>query len=504
MPTGVSPRGFLTVAAVAAGLAAPAWAQYGGTPEPTPTATATATPTPSPTATKPPAAPLPPQPVTPAFKLPIQALNLAAEVRHRYEYWKDFDFNKDLDDKDDVVGQRIRLSLELVPTDTVKGFIQFQDARAWGNASVYPITGVPVPTVGTGNNTTAAQGASTDLHQAYFSALHKKTGLSIQAGRQEWNYGTQKVIGALNWSNLGRAFDGVRVRHDKKYDTTDVFWARISEGGRTRAGTPVIDRIDADFAGVYSTLKLIKGLPFDVYALMLRDGEVTAGEAGKTGPTKFYTLGFQLSKITGAPGKLQVEYGTELNYQTGDRSGMDHSAYAVHARLGFGDTKWPLQAKLLYQFDLASGDKDRADGKSETFQQLFPTVHLWHGYMDLVARQNVMDNWGALYLVPRKDWKVGLHFHSLKAAEGTDSLYRANGAAIRTPAAGTDGGKDFGNEVNVIVEKKMNANWSLQSGFGQFMTGSYLANVPPAGLAAGAKIPSDDVTYFYFQSAVSF
>jgi len=115
-----------------------------------------------------------------------------------------------------------------------------------------------------------------------------------------------------------------------------------------------------------------------------------------------------------------------------------------------------------------------------------------------------VDNWVALYTVPRKDWKAGLHFHSLKAAQGTDSLYRANGAAIRTPAAGTSGGEDFGNEINVIVEKKMNANWSLQSGFGQFMTGGYLANVAPAGLAAGAKIPSDDVTYFYFQSQVSF
>jgi len=310
------------------------------------------------------------------------------------------------------------------------------------------------------------------------------------------------VVGPLNWSNLGRAFDGVRVRHDRKSDTTDVLWSRISEGGRTRAGTAVIDRVDSDFYGVYSTLKFIKKYPFDLYWLTLNDGEATAGEAGHSGHTLFHTLGFQLSKIQPA-GKVSIEYGTELNYQFGKRSGMDHDAYALHGRLGFGSAKWPLQAKLLYQFDVASGDGDRADGKSKTFQQLFPTVHLWHGYADLVARQNVQDHWVALYTVPAKDWKAGLHLHMLRADKGTDALYRANGAVIRVPAPGTDGGKDFGNEIDLIVDKKMNANWALQAGFCYFDSGSYLKNVPLAGSTA-ATGPGDKPAFFYLMSTVGF
>jgi hypothetical protein len=464
-------------------------------PAPTPTPAATPTAKPAPTAPA-------PMPVTPAFKLPIRELNLGAEVRHRYEYWKDYDFNSAVNDKDDVIGQRVRLNFEIIPTETVKGFIQVQDTRAWGNASVYPLNGIPVPTVGSGNNTLASQGASTDLHQAYFSALNKKSGLSIQAGRQEWSYGTQKVIGPVGWSNVGRAFDGVRVRHDKKSITTDFLWSRISEGGRTRAGAAVIDRVDADFYGVYSTLKFVKSHPFDLYWLTLSDGEATAGEAGVSGHTHYHTAGLQLSKVRPA-GRLSIEYGTELNYQFGKRSGMDHEAYAVHGRFGVGSAKWPLQARLLYQFDLASGDTNRADGKSETFQQLFPTVHLWHGYLDLVARQNVMDHWVALYTVPAKDWKAGLHFHALSAAEGTDALYRANGAVIRVPPPGGSGGTDFGKEIDLIVDKKMNANWALQAGFGQFLTGKYLANVLPAGSTAPSG-PSDNVSYFYLMSTVAF
>jgi hypothetical protein len=461
---------------------------------PTPETTPTAKPTPPPAPT--------PMPVTPAFKLPIREVNLSAEVRHRYEYWKNFDFNDAVNDKDDVIGQRIRFGLEIVPTDALKGFIQFQDSRAWGNSSIYPLNGIPVPVAGTGNNTLASQGASTDIHQAYFTALHKKSGLSLTAGRQEWNYGTQKVIGAVGWSNVGRAFDGVRVRLDRKSATTDLLYSRISEGGRTRAGTPVVDRVDADFYGVYSTLKLIKSHPFDLYWLTLSDAEPTAGEAGKTGETTFHTLGFQLSKTLPA-GSVSLEYGAELNYQFGDRSGMDHDAYAVHGRFGIGSAKWPLQAKLLYQYDVASGDSNRGDGESETFQQLFPTVHLWHGYIDLLARQNIQSHWLALHTVPAKNWKLGVHFHTFAAKEGTDAFYRANGAVIRIPAAGTSGGTDFGKELDIILDKKMNANWNLQAGFGQFFSGEYLARVPPAG-STSTTGPNDDVTYFYLMSTVAF
>jgi hypothetical protein len=438
----------------------------------------------------------------PSFKAPFRELNLSAEVRHRYEYWKDFDFNKASNDKDDVIGQRIRFGIELIPSETIKGFIQLQDARAWGNSSIYPGNGVPVPVAGSGNNTLASQGASTDVHQAFFTASHKKSGLSLTAGRQEWNYGTQKVIGAVGWSNVARAFDGVRVRLDKPKMTSDVLYARISEGGRSRAGTPTVDRVDADFYGLYNTFKIIKTHPFDLYWLTLSDSEVTPGEGTVTGDTRLHTVGFQLSKIRPA-GSVSLEYGAELNYQFGSRSGMDHEAYALHGRFGIGSTKWPLQAKLLYQYDIATGDPDRGDGDSETFQQLFPTVHLWHGYVDLVARQNVVGHWVALHTVPAKDWKLGLHFHKLSAHEGTDALYRASGAVIRVPAVGKSGGTDFGKELDIILDKKMNASWNIQAGYGQFFTGKYLANVPPANFSA-ATGPSDDVTFVYLQSTVAF
>lgn len=482
----------------------------GAQPAPTPTEAAPATPAPAPEATsaptpkpdpKPPA-PVAPVPVMPALKSPIRELNLSVEVRHRYEYWDNYDFSDALEANDDVIGQRARLGLEFVASDSIKGVLQVQDSRSFGSSVVTALQGLPVSVAGTGNNTLASQGASTDLHLAYVHATHKKSGLGIELGRHEWNYGTQKVIGPVGWSNIGRAFDGARVRLNKPWITADGLWARLSEGGRAATTTvPRVEKNDVDFYGLYVTLKP-KKYPFDLYWLTFKDDDPAAGEAGKSGPTEFHTVGLQLSKIQPA-GSLSLEYGTELNLQFGDRNGMDQDAFAAHGRLGFGSKNWPGQLKLLYQFDVASGDGNRGDGKSETFQQLFPTVHLWHGYADLVARQNVVGHWAQLQLVPAKDWKLGIHYHLLKAHKGTDALYRANGAVIRIPAAGKDGGKNFGNEVDVIVDRKMNAYWGLQLGYCKFLSGDYLKNVPPAGSTA-ATGPDGDVGFFYLMSTVSF
>jgi hypothetical protein len=115
----------------------------------------------------------------------------------------------------------------------------------------------------------------------------------------------------------------------------------------------------------------------------------------------------------------------------------------------------------------------------------------------------VEGHWLALHTVPAKGWKLAFHGHALKANAGTDALYRANGAPIRTPGAGQSGGTDFGKELDVILDRKVNAHWNVQAGFGQFLSGTYLASVPPAGSTASAG-PSDDVTYFYLMSTVAF
>ena len=47
--------------------------------------------------------------------------------------------------------------------------------------------------------------------------------LNMKLGRMRVNYGEQRLIGAVEWSNIGRSFDGVIFTvHDGRY-STDIF-----------------------------------------------------------------------------------------------------------------------------------------------------------------------------------------------------------------------------------------------------------------------------------------
>ncbi len=53
------------------------------------------------------------------------------------------------------------------------------------------------------------------------------------------------------------------------------------------------------------------------------------------------------------------------------------------------DHAW--RPRIGFEFDYASGDRDSTDNKRRTFDNLYPTNHLFYGYMDFVSLQNFND-----------------------------------------------------------------------------------------------------------------
>ena len=53
-----------------------------------------------------------------------------------------------------------------------------------------------------------------DVHQAYVRVGGaREFPLSLKLGRQEMSYGDERLIGAFDWNNIGRVFDGVAPDH---------------------------------------------------------------------------------------------------------------------------------------------------------------------------------------------------------------------------------------------------------------------------------------------------
>ncbi|NIP78292.1 MAG: alginate export family protein, partial [Gemmatimonadetes bacterium] len=75
--------------------------------------------------------------------------------------------------------------------------VQVQDVRVWGGEL----------------GTTDPSADGLDLHQGWLELGDAGSGaLSLRVGRQELAYGGERLVGALNWAQQARSFDGARLR----------------------------------------------------------------------------------------------------------------------------------------------------------------------------------------------------------------------------------------------------------------------------------------------------
>ena len=98
-----------------------------------------------------------------------------------------------------LVSQRSRLNFIIKKEKYSVGF-SIQDVRVWGDEQMYTSTGV------------SGDMASIDLKEAWFAYQVKKD-FNIKAGRQEWKYGDQRLLGARNWNQNGLSYDALLLSY---------------------------------------------------------------------------------------------------------------------------------------------------------------------------------------------------------------------------------------------------------------------------------------------------
>ncbi|TGM45512.1 alginate export family protein [Leptospira vanthielii] len=277
-----------------------------------------------------------------------------ALVRVRPEMKYNLDFNRNTNDNVDFTGQKIQFWVQKEFTKDVIAKITFQDARLWG-AEKGSLTGLSTANDGTRQ--------STDIREAYIEVKNNfDLPFHIQAGRQILRYGDERLVGSLDWTNVGRSFDGLRLKWEQKYLSSHVFVTSVSErhsdiaGNTTSFGvknqySPYLDcpyngtkactlKPDAQrqelgdsyFTGFYNTLKPSDFFHIDLYYLglqkeYLRTNQslvLTTGETGTPASRAgrwdiLHTYGIRITNRTQANKKaLQaIDYSFEYAVQTG-------------------------------------------------------------------------------------------------------------------------------------------------------------------------------------------
>ena len=149
----------------------------------------------------------------------------------------------------------------------------------------------------------------------------------------------------------------------------------------------------------------------------------------------------------------------------------------MHAGVGF-TTKAPgVPLRLYGEFNYATGDRDPADSKTQSFLNLFPTNHKFYGGMDVFAWKNMREFALTASATFTKQTKARLEHHVFDLANTNDTWFRANAVTpVRalTPAARAAPGR-AGQETDLVISHALNARVAFDFGFSYFAAGRYLA-----------------------------
>ena len=361
-----------------------------------------------------------------------------------------------------------------------------------------------------------------DLHQAFIViGNHKEFPVSVKIGRQELLYGDQRLVGPFRWNNNARTFDAVKVRWQNALFGVDVF-----TGGVVYNQDNHLNRSNSQdhFSGAYFNFPtLAKNEIVEAYLLArnVERGIVTDNWSGISAPFRFpapqdlYTAGLKIKSKPLAYGPW--DYGVELMYQFGNRTAvfpattvaaalaaprLDQHAYAAVLQGGYTWTESGWQPRLALIYSYGSGDKNSADGSSQTFQNLFPTNHLFYGYMDLSSLQNTQDLRLAYTLKPLPNVSLAAETHVQSLNRTTDFWYNVAGVPrnFTGAAVGSGGGyrinpsysSQLGTEVDVVAAWAFTPCAQIEAAACHYYRGNYIKQ----SLAA---VGSKDASYYYVQ-----
>ncbi|MEW6325885.1 MAG: alginate export family protein, partial [Nitrospirota bacterium] len=428
-----------------------------------------------------------------AAALDAERFTIGGEIRERYEFRNDADFNRNVRDALSFVGSRIRLHFGYAVTPDIALFLQIQDSRLFGSET-----------------STVSNEKNLDLHQGHLTVKNLFDVLTLTLGRQELVFGDQRLVGNLGWTNVGRSFDGLRLTYVFVPVRVDLWAAIPKQYGANVGADPAFspsNRESQQFYGLYGAI-MVDSLVIEPYVLYLLD----TGDA-----TELDSLGALVSPITAPAARGQeratlglrlhgkaagesIDYTVEGAYQTGrmDARGAtpqsDIAAYAVAVKAGY-TAPVAVKPRIGVEYDLASGDENSADGRFTTFENLFPTNHMHYGYMDYVGWRNMQAVRLSLGMKPTATSGVSLDYHRFWLAETADHWYAASGRIFRaTPAGNAE--RELGGEINLVAYFMIKEKLRLETGYGHFFPGDYVKASFPAA--------ADGSDFLYVQLGAGF
>jgi hypothetical protein len=301
--------------------------------------------------------------------------------------------------------------------------------------------------------------------------------LTLRGGRQELLFGSQRLVGPSDWTNVRRTFQGVSGLVDVGGWRLTPFWTEF-----VVVNTDKFDEASPDnkLYGVYASGAATKTVKAELYWLGADNASTTFN--GTSGRERRQTVGGRLSRNAPARAGFEVEAPDEFAFEV-EAAGQFGTLGANDIRASMfslnGGYKFDarLQPSLFVTMDFASGD-GAPGGRVGTFNQLYPTNHTYLGTVDFVGRQNILSPSGGVTLRPMPRLSVVATQFVFWRASIRDNFYDNSGNVARLGSGTT--ARYIGAETDLLATYQFDRHVLGYASYNHFFPGDFIRATGPA------------------------
>src|SRR5437016_2818691 len=381
-------------------------------------------------------------------------LSFGGQAREREEYFRQFLFgNSQPEQSDAYLLSRFRLSADLHVTQYFRMFAEGKSAFALDRDLV-------------GGRTNAFVDEF-DLLNGFADIMipfGPQASVTLRGGRQELIFGSQRLVGPGDFTQVPRTFEGGAAYGQIADWTITPFWVQsvvVSQYTFNKSTS------DLQLFGVFGTGPLYV-LPVNLDLYWLDADNRTATFNGTIGREHRHTLG---GRAWGKIGATGLDFEVEGATQFGTIGRGDIGAWMLTTVLGYTLPIPRLSPRVYLEFDYASGD-DRPGGTVGTFNQLYPNAHSFLGYIDYIGRQNIISPNAGVIMSPIQGLTLSLQQYFFWRASDRDAIYNKSGGVLRPGTATT--ARYVGAETDVYATYNFTRHLLGYAGYSHFFTGEFI------------------------------
>jgi Alginate export len=308
---------------------------------------------------------------------------------------------------------------------------------------------------------------SLDLHQTFFEwkeKLREDREFSLRAGRQELNIGSSRLISASPGLNVKRSFDGVVLAFKTKTWHVDAGFAKLvglSQG--VFDDRPDHEQTFWGIAVARQNPRIKQGQLGFYYLGLDRARSIYAQGIGRD---QRHTVG---AKWSASWSRLDLDYDAIFQWGTFSRAPVQAWAFSTETGYRISQTHW--KPRFTVRSNTASGDKDPADPKLQSFNPLFPG-NSYAGAVGLFGPTNLTDLTPALTMVPHEKILLIVECPNYWRTSLQDGIYNTNLMLLIRPGVGQ--GRYVGSNPGIVPIWRVTRHITIQGAVTRFLSGGFL------------------------------